>query len=421
MERINFNLPIKRIELLSLVIILFFLIYSCIDRKAISSSEKSPAKSFTSTAEKPFTTTPYHFEIEKFPDYTNIPEDNPTTIEGVTLGRYLFYDGRLSGNTDTTMLMSCSSCHLQKHSFECGIDNPSPRFKEGHPIGLTGIPTPHSMMPLINLAWNTSGYMWNGMLNDLNMNLGSVRYNIPVKEPYNFKNIESFVWMAIVAPHEMNGRVEKTVDLLQKTPMYPTLFAKAFGSDTVTFERMSKAIAQFVRTLVSANSKFDQYQDGKKQLTAAELNGLSLFTSEKADCFHCHGMPAIPVWTTDRFMNNAMDTAFNDPFDRRYVTKDPQDCGKYRVPTLRNIALTAPYMHDGRFKTLREVLEFYNSGLKQSPYSDPLMKYANRGGTHLSNKELDDLEAFLNTLTDSSFINNPAFSNPRPRDRFFIN
>ena len=371
MQRSRLYLPLKRIEIVSLVIILFFLIYSCVDRKGISTSIPTTSKSIVSIPQKSFTTTPYHFEIDKFPDYTNVPEDNPTTVEGVTLGRYLFYDGRLSGNTDTAQLMSCSSCHLQRHSFECGLDNP--RFKNGHPIGLTGKPTPHSMMPLINLAWNTSGYMWNGMLNELNMNLGSTKYNVPAVKPYNFKNIESFVWMAIVAPHEMNGRVERTVELLQKTPMYPALFAKAFGSDTVTFERMSKAIAQFVRTLVSANSKFDQYQEGKKQLTPSELNGLSLFTSEKADCFHCHGMPAIPVWTTDRFMNNAMDTVFNDPFDRRYVTKDPQDCGKYRVPTLRNIALTAPYMHDGRFKTLREVLEFYNSGLKQSHYSDPLM------------------------------------------------
>jgi len=419
MQHSRVYLPLKRIEIVSLVLILFFLIYSCVERKAISINAKAPTCTIAIVSTKSFNTTPYRFEVNRFPDYTNVPLDNPTTVEGVTLGRYLFYDGRLSGNTDTAMLMSCSSCHLQRHSFECGMDNP--RFKGGHPVGLTGKPTPHSMLPLINLAWNGSGYMWNGMLNELNMNLGSTRYNLPAVEPYNFKNIESFVWMAIVAPHEMNGRVDRTVALIQKTPIYPPLFAKAFGSDTVTFERISKAIAQFVRTLVSANSKFDQFQDGKQQLSQSELNGLSLFTSEKADCFHCHGLPAIPVWTTDRFMNNAMDTVFNDPFDRRYVTKDPEDCGKYRVPTLRNIALTAPYMHDGRFKTLREVLEFYNSGLKQSTYSDPLMKYANRGGSHLSNKELDDLEAFLNTLTDTSFITNPAFSNPRPKDRFFIN
>ena len=399
------NIIAKNIKPISVLLSLFIIIYSCSNKIGINK-------------DKVYTPVPYPIEAPYFPDYTNIPANNPTTKAGVELGRYLFYDGRLSGNTSKPLLMSCGTCHLQIHSFECGLDNPL--FKDGHPKGITGKPTPHSMLPLINLAWNTEGYFWNGMINDNNTKLGSVAYGMPATEPYNFRNIESVVWMAIVAPHEMNGKIDRTVETIKNIKMYRPMFVKAFGSDTINIERISMAIAQFIRSLISCNSKFDQYMDGKVKLNESETNGLHLFTSEKADCFHCHGGPTVPLWTTDRFMNNAMDTVFKDAYDRRAITKNPDDAGKYRAPTLRNIAMTAPYMHDGRFKTLRQVLEFYNTGLKPSAYTDPLMKYANRGGIHLSNKELNDLEAFLNTLSDSSFITNPAFSSPRPGDKYFV-
>jgi cytochrome c peroxidase len=400
-----FKRPIKKLDLFCFLICFFLLTYSCISRKNKSS-------------DKTFSPEPYSINVPLFPDYVNIPEDNPMTKAGVELGRYLFYDGRLSGNTEKSMLMSCASCHKQTHAFEAGLDNPL--YKDGHMHGITGKQTPHSMLPLINLAWNSEGYLWNGMINMLNVKLGSEAYKVPAQKPFDFQNIESLVWMGIVAPHEMNGNVDRTVAVIKSEKMYPPMFAKAFGSDTISIDRICKAVAQFVRSLVSANSRFDQYMEGKVKLNDAELNGLNLFTSEKADCFHCHGAPAIPLWTTNRFLNNAKDTIFNDKYDRRIVTGVEDDKGKYRVPTLRNIALTAPYMHDGRFTTLRQVLEFYNGGLQKSDYTDPLMKYTNRGGVHLSEKELDDLEAFLNTLTDSSFITNPAFSNPMPRNKFFI-
>jgi cytochrome c peroxidase len=362
--------------------------------------------------------TPYEITVPIFPDSLNIPADNPMTQEGVLLGRYLFYDGRLSGRTDKKSLMSCASCHRQEHAFECGLNHPL--YKNGRTFGLSGKPTPHFMLPLINLVWINEGYMWNGAISAGNHHLGSEKYGVSATQPYNYQNIESFVWMSIVAPHEMNGSIEQTVKTIQDIHMYPPMFQKAFGSDTVTIGRISKAIAQFVRTLISVNSKFDQYMNQKAELSEQETNGFFLFTTEKGDCFHGHGSPATPLWTTNLFMNNAKDIDFNEQGDRSSVTKNPRDKGKYRVPTLRNIEFTAPYMHDGRYKTLDEVLEFYNSGLKRSPFVDPLMINVNHGGMHLSQKELGDLKAFLKTLSDSSFITNPAFSNPKPDDPYFI-
>jgi cytochrome c peroxidase len=164
---------------------------------------------------------------------------------------------------------------------------------------------------------------------------------------------------------------------------------------------------------VSGNSKFDRYLQGKEQLTPQELHGYILFTTEEgADCFHCHGSPALPLWTTNMFMNNAKDIDFEGEKDRFSVTGNPMDKGKYRVPTLRNIEFTGPYMHDGRFKTLDEVLEFYNNGLKRSPYIDPLSINANHGGSHLSDADLKAVKAFLLTLSDTTFIHDARFSNP---------
>jgi cytochrome c peroxidase len=362
--------------------------------------------------------TPYLLSVPFFPDSMNIPADNPMTVEGVELGRYLFYDGRLSGNTHKEKLMSCASCHRQENAFECGVNHP--KYKGGRPYGLNGEITPHVMLPLFNLAWINEGYLWNGLISRNNKKLGEEKYGVPPDPVFHHENIESLVWMSIVSPHEINGNIEKTVNMIQGIPMYPPMFKKAFGSDTVTIDRINKAIAQFVRSLVSYESRFDRFLDEKAILTESELNGLYLFTTERGDCFHCHGSPALPLWTTNMFMNNAKDIDFDEPGDRFAVTGNPKDKGKYRVPTLRNIELTGPYMHDGRFKTLDEVLEFYNSGLKRSPYVDPLMINMNHGGMHLTDQDLADLKAFLKTLTDSSFITNPAYSNPLPDNRYFI-
>lgn len=352
--------------------------------------------------------TPYKFPVAYGLNYMNIPEENPMTNEGVELGRYLFYDGQLSGRIEEDSLMSCATCHRQSNSFECGVNHP--KFKDGKTFGLTGIPTPHTMMPLINLVWVNEGYMWNGKVSNMNDKVYYVDEN--PNRGYKMRNIEDFVWMMIVAPHECNGNIDKTVDLIKQNPIYPPMFMAAFGDEEINIDRISKAIAQFVRTLVSFDSKFDKFMRGEATLTDAERRGFFLFSTEKADCFHCHGSPAQPLWTTNLFMNNAKDVDFTDSSDRSSVTKNPMDKGKYRVPTLRNIEFTAPYMHDGRYKTLDEVLEFYNSGLKRSPYVDPLMIGVNHGGMFLSPEELQDLKAFLYTLSDTSFLTNPNFSNP---------
>jgi cytochrome c peroxidase len=294
--------------------------------------------------------------------------------------------------------MSCGTCHLQSHSFECGIDHP--KFLGGHPFGLTGIPTPHYMMPMINLVWSTHGYLWNGKVSEENPSVSA-------------RSLEDFAWMAITAPHEINGDTAKVAALFQSLPGYPGLFKRAFGSDRVTVKNMGRAIAQFVRTLISANSKFDRFLRGETNLNNDERNGYVLFMTEQGgDCFHCHGGDGNPLFTTTLFYNNGKDSVFADPADRFSITGNPVDMGAYKAPTLRNLVFTAPYMHDGRFKTLDEVLGFYNNNLVWSPYISPLMHHIGTGGIRLTPKQLADLKAFLLTLTDSAFVANPDFLRP---------
>lgn len=346
--------------------------------------------------------TPYTLTIPKhFPTQLNNPKDNPLTEEGIKLGRYLFYDGRLRGylGNDTDSLMSCATCHLQENAFECGVNHP--KYIDGKTMGVTGIETPHFMMPLFNLIFNNNGYFWNGM--------------IYKKNPNNqFCNLEDIVRMGIIAPHEMNSTVERSVEAIKSISMYPPMFKAAFGTKEVTAERIYKAIAQFIRTLISANSRFDQYLRGEVQLTNEELQGFILFTTEEgADCFHCHGGDGNVLMTTNLYYNNALDSVFSDNRDRFAVTGNPQDIGSYRAPSLRNIAVTAPYMHDGRFKTLDEVIDFYSEGLHTSQYVHPLMHKINDGGAMLTPKQKQQLKSFLNSLTDEEFLTNPNHSKPK--------
>ncbi len=356
-----------------------------------------------------FKPTPYNIpEVTYFPKELNIPEDNPMTVEGVTLGRYLFYDGRLSGRTDPDFLMSCATCHVQEKGFECGIDNP--KFPGGKTVGLSGKPSPHYMLPLVNLVYNNNGYFWNGFIRKDNPYTGSAAYGVPAEEPYNFKNIESAVWMAITAPHEMDGNIEQTVKTIAGIDMYPPMFKAAFGTEEVTYDRISKAIAQFVRSIISYRSKFHKYLRHEAELSPSEKRGHDLFFSEDADCFHCHGGSVL--MTTNQYYNNAKDNVFKDKMDRYSVTGDPMDMGAYRAPSLINVELTAPYMHDGRFKTLDEVIDFYSAGLIYSDFVHPLMKAVRYRGVQLKDQQKKDLKAFLLTLTDWELINDPAYSCP---------
>ena len=326
--------------------------------------------------EKPYQPTTY--ELPKpayFPNATNIPSNNPMTEEGVDLGRKLFYDPRLSGRDGTDGITCCASCHRQENNFDLG--------------GSSGLH--HSVMPLVNLAWNTTGLGWNGSV----------------------ATLEDMVLAAVTDPNEINGDTMQIVRKLQTTEDYPPLFEKAFGSRIVTFVNIERAIAQFVRSLVSADSKFDRYLRGEEQLTQNELQGYLLFvTEEGADCFHCHGGGGNALMTTNLFYNNGLDISFNDPKDRHAVTGDPMDRGAYKAPTLRNVAVSAPYMHDGRFKTIDEVIDFYSDSVKNSATISPLMHHVMQGGVRLTSEEKAQLKAFLYTLTDETFLNNTSYSKP---------
>ncbi|MGE5382332.1 MAG: cytochrome-c peroxidase [Omnitrophica WOR_2 bacterium] len=346
--------------------------------------------------ETKWSATPYKLAIPRyFPTQLNIPDNNPMTIEGINLGRYLFYDGRLSGRTESDSLMSCSSCHVQVKNFRPGLDNPS--FHYGIPQGISGIQTTNAALPLINLVWNQNGYTWNGS----------------VGSQYDSGNLESIVIATIEHPAELAGDTAKTVALLQSIDGYPDLFYKAFGSKKITAVNISRAIAQFVRTLISANSRFDKYMRGELQLTTEELEGFILFTTEEgADCFHCHGSSGNPLFTTNLFYNNGKDSIFAPGNDRYSVTNDLNDIGAYKATTLRNIAVDGPYMHDGRFKTLDEVINFYSDHVIMSDYISPLMHHVNYGGIRLTPSEKSSLKAFLYSLVDEEFLSNPNYSAP---------
>jgi cytochrome c peroxidase len=304
-----------------------------------------------------------------------IPTDNPQTVEGVALGKKLFFDTILSSNGT----QACASCHAPENAF---TDN-TPTSD-----GIDGVFGTRNAMPLFNLAWNyNERFNWDGTALSLER-----QGEEPVENPI-----------------ELHSNWENVVLRLQNHPDYPELFSLAFKTSTITKELTTKAIAQFERTLISANSKFDKYSLGEATLTPQELNGLDVFLREdKGDCFHCHGNPNNPLWTDNVFHNNGLDATFTD-LGLGIVSGDPNDNGKFKSPSLRNLAYTAPYMHDGRFTTLDEVINHYSEGLQNSSTIDPLMKKIAEGGVQLSDEDKADLKAFLLTLSDSSFVDNPEF------------
>tara|TARA_R110000787_G_scaffold45993_9_gene111946 strand:+ start:6140 stop:7165 length:1026 start_codon:yes stop_codon:yes gene_type:complete len=306
-----------------------------------------------------------------------IPTNNPLTEEGVALGKKLFFDKKLSGNNT----QSCASCHDPQNSF-----TDDTRFSDGVD-GAFGI---RNSMPLFNLAWNFGErFAWDGK------ELGLERQALePVKNPI-----------------EMHSDWTDVAAKLQQDSEYPTLFLQAFGTSSIDSIFITKAIAQFERILISGNSKFDQHLAGNATLTLQELNGFNVFMDEtKGDCFHCHGSDNNPLWTDNDFHNNGLDVVFTD-LGLGDVTGDPNDNGKFRSPSLRNLAFTAPYMHDGRFASLEEVINFYSEGLQISSTIDPLMKKVNQGGVQLTPQDKADLKAFLLSLTDNEFVSNPNFHN----------
>lgn len=308
------------------------------------------------------------------------PEDNPTTVEGVALGRKLFYEKRLSGD-DT---QACASCHLQENAFS----DPDATSE-----GIDGLQGNRNAMAIVNLAWRKE-FFWDGRANTL----------------------EEQAFLPVIDPIEMHETWPNAVAKLQSDEEYPTLFEQAFGTSIIDSVLAVKAIAQFERSMVSGNSRYDQFLRGEISLTVQENAGLQLFRAEGpvdgvpdgADCFHCHGEP---LFTDNSFHNNGLDENSSADEGLYNVTGEDVDRAKFKTPTLRNIEYTAPYMHDGRFTSLEEVVAHYNSGGHASPTIDPLMKYVGEG-MQLTATDQENLIAFLKALSDPEFINNPSFSDP---------
>ena len=330
--------------------------------------------------------TPYPFQSPPFFPPMDIPLDNPLTYEGIELGRYLFWEQKLSGNNT----QSCGSCHMPQHSFS----DPN-QFS----VGITGALSNRQSMALVNLGW-AYNYFWDGR---------AITLEQQVLEP-------------ITNPIEMNETWENALEELRNDPLYPPLFKAAFGSTAITQDRAAKALASFLRTMVSANSKFDRERLGQYTFTADEEAGFNMFLDEGginpntgesyggADCFHCHSHAGMQMGDY-LFHNNGLDAHFQNDAGLASITGNPLDSGKFKTPTLRNIELTSPYMHDGRFQTLEQVVAHYNSGGIMSATIDPMMEAANEG-LSLTATQQQQLIAFLKCLTDTSFIYNPAFSDP---------
>jgi cytochrome c peroxidase len=325
-----------------------------------------------------------------------IPGDNPLTVEGVELGRHLFYEELLSG--DNTM--SCGSCHAPEFAF---TDHGN-QFS----TGIDGIAGNRNSMALINLGWDNF-YFWDGR---------SATLEEQILEP-------------VPNPIEMHESWQNATAELYTSAKYQRMFMDAFGSPDIDSIKVSKAIAQFLRTMISGNSRFDKMMRFEVARTPQEDSAIVLFQAEGgigqyvapdgslvigqggADCFHCHSMTG-GLLNDGQLHNNALDSVFVD-LGAGGVTGNPGDFGKFKTPTLKNIALTAPYMHDGRFQTLEEVIDHYNSGGHFSATVDPFMKFTHPDSSlGLTPAKKAQLLHLLNTMTDWEFVNNPAFSDPDP-------
>ena len=299
----------------------------------------------------------------------NIFENNPLTEEGFQLGRKLFYDGKLSKDGN----FPCASCHQQFAAFAT--------FDHDFSHGFNNSFTTRNAPATFNLAWMPLLHLDGGI-----------------------NHLEVQPLAPITAPNEMAETLENDLTKLKNDSAYPALFRKAFGSSEINSQKMLKAIAQFMGSMVSSNSKYDKVQRGETTFKTAEQNGYTFF---KAKCDACHKEP---LFTDNSFRNNglAINTFIND-FGRLKITNQRSDSLKFKVPTLRNVELTFPYMHDGRLYALRDVLDHYSSNLiTTQPTLDPLL--VNR--IAMSNIDKNNLISFLRTLNDTTFTKNVRFSQP---------
>ena len=295
--------------------------------------------------------------------------NNTLTEKKILLGRVLFYDPVLSKNSK----ISCASCHSQfsafthiDHALSHGINDS---------IGTRNSPA------LMNLAWQKT-FMWDGAINNLDVQaLGPISH-----------------------PAEMGSSINSVVEKLNNLKLYKKLFKDAFGDSAATGERTLKAISQFMLTLITSNSKYDKVMRKEDHFTEQEMNGYNLF---KQNCSSCHKEP---LFTTNEFANNGLvvDSLLID-IGKMKVTKNKNDSLKFKIPTLRNIEYTYPYMHDGRFKKLSQVIDHYTKGIQKSVTLEPELQTP----MQLTSNEKVDIIAFLMTLSDKEFIFNKKYSFPK--------
>lgn len=341
--------------------------------------------------------TPYTLNIPAGITAPIIPTDNPLTEEGIALGRKLFYDKILSANNT----QACATCHDLKFGF---TDNNNQFSK-----GIDNILGNRNAMPLFNLNWKTHGMFWDG--------------RSPTMETQALDPIQN--------PIEMHQALNDAVSKLKAHPEYPKLFKQVFGTADIKPGMIGKAIAQFERTMLSFNSTFDKLNLSQKyfsysqkilngdtnsfhQISSSIERGMMIFYMANqrfsAHCSHCHGTSPRGkdlLFTDDRYHNNGVVTSDSG---RAAFTKNPYDLGFFITPSMRNLAFTAPFMHDGRFKTLKEVIDHYTNGVQN--LSDPTTKTDFSKPLPLTQSDKDDLLSFLLSLSDSSFIENPSLKAP---------
>jgi cytochrome c peroxidase len=322
-----------------------------------------------------------------------VPTNNPLTVEAVELGRRLFYDPRLSTNGK----VSCSTCHVQRLAFTDGR-------RTG--VGVSGKPLDFNSMTLANLLWGPQRFFWNGRADTL----------------------EAQVLVPLQHADEMAENLDKLSAQLAADAQYRKLFETAYGE--VTPAAITRALASFERTLISCNSRYDQFLRGEVKLNEQEELGRKLFMAHPdvkvslrgANCIDCHSqfLTGGSGAAYDGFSNNGLDDEAHLQPGLQAVTGKAAHRGLFKVPSLRNIALTAPYMHDGRFKTLEEVLDHYDSGIRNSSTLSAVIVEADNQGAaasgrislHLTPAEKAAIIAFLNTLTDGDFVAAERFSDP---------
>ncbi|MES1219832.1 MAG: cytochrome c peroxidase [Bacteroidota bacterium] len=313
--------------------------------------------------------TPLKQEIPaSFPQPVYRFQNNPLTEEGFTLGRKLFYDGRLSKDGN----FPCASCHQQYAAFAT-FDHP---LSHGFDNQFSNRNAP----AIFNEAWQKEFNLDGGV-----------------------NNIEVQPLAPITAHNEMSETIENVINKVKADTSYTPLFKAAFGDKTVNSQRILKALAQFTVSLVSGNSKYDKVKRGQASFLFYEQHGYELF---QANCVTCHPEP---MFTDFSYRNIGLtgDTSLKD-YGRMRITNDPHDSLKFKVPSLRNVAVSSPYMHDGRFWYLSQCIRHYRDGIQKSSTLDPVLT----NGFQLTEREIADINSFLRTLTDSSFLRNPRYADP---------